>query len=498
MNLLRYSNLVDPRLLFAGILSVAVIGGAAITLHLSTPAVSYDYFIDALPKTQQDNITTWIDGNIAHEKKLSAKDKGAFIRIIEASDRGQHTTFDRPVYIDQAGDAVAESSCTVKFEFCDYSILIAREVTPNFVHGDMRIISLTEKALRITVRRDNSAETISILSTDHQTRNIRFMFTLGGWVQKTSEVTSNAPLRNHDKTLELSEKLSGINYYPSSAPWNEFWTEFPEDEILKDLLLIKNLGGNSVRIFLNHADFTAAESKDLSKARLIRFLNFCEDYDIKVVVTLFDLRPQYQMSNWAQDAKYVDDIVGQIGDHPALFAIDLKNQADLDFENWGQDSVTTWLGIMAHSARAANPDIKLTIGWSDYLAVDAMTTNIDFISYHDYRDLDDLSSRLSYVKAKANGKPVMITEIGTTRWSPFSTKGKSAKKQAQRLQTQLSGLNSADGIFVWTLNDFDHVSTDVVGRRPWRRKQQQHFGLYNVDGAPLPAAQIFKNHNSNL
>ena len=55
---------------------------------------------------------------------------------------------------------------------------------------------------------------------------------------------------------------------------------------------------------------------------------------------------------------------------------------------------------------------------------------------------------------------------------------------------QLDQVSKAHGIFVWTLNDFDYVSADVVGPLPWRRAQQKHFGLMRDDGTLRPAADV--------
>ena len=275
------------------------------------------------------------------------------------------------------------------------------------------------------------------------------------------------------------------------------WPEFPEAEIAFDLDKIRALDANSVRLFLNHAYFTDSETRELAQLRLIKLLDLCDERDIKAIVTLFDLRPAYRLSNWPWDARHVSEIVSLIGNHSALLGIDIKNEADLDFEHHGQANVEAWLMAMISTARYVNPNVKLTVGWSDYEAADILVKDIDFLSYHDYRPLDAIMERLDAVREKSLDKPVMITEIGTTRWSPFSTKKRGAKRQARRLKTQLSGLKDAEGIFIWALNDFDHVSRDVVGSRPWRRKQQQHYGLYDGTKKTLPAAKIFKEFNAD-
>jgi len=66
------------------------------------------------------------------------------------------------------------------------------------------------------------------------------------------------------------------------------------------------------------------------------------------------------------------------------------------------------------------------------------------------------------------------------------------------LETQLKALGNSDGYFVWTLNDFAEVKSDVAGRRPWRKAQQAHFGLKRLDGSLRPAAITFREFNSTF
>jgi hypothetical protein len=39
----------------------------------------------------------------------------------------------------------------------------------------------------------------------------------------------------------------------------------------------------------------------------------------------------------------------------------------------------------------------------------------------------------------------------------------------------------------WTLYDFSKVPKEVVGRLPWRKQTQEHFGFINQKGETKPA-----------
>ena len=68
--------------------------------------------------------------------------------------------------------------------------------------------------------------------------------------------------------------------------------------------------------------------------------------------------------------------------------------------------------------------------------------------------------------------------------------------QGQRLEDQLLQAGSASGVYLWTLNDFDHVGKEVVGPLPWRQAQQHHYGILRPDGSERPAAKVFKAYGS--
>ncbi|MGI9253104.1 MAG: hypothetical protein ACR2J8_05110, partial [Thermomicrobiales bacterium] len=53
--------------------------------------------------------------------------------------------------------------------------------------------------------------------------------------------------------------ISGVNYYPAASPWERFWPEYDPAVIDRDFAEIRDLGGNTVRIFLPFAQVGGAD-----------------------------------------------------------------------------------------------------------------------------------------------------------------------------------------------------------------------------------------------
>ena len=480
-----------PLMMVGALMTAAVLAGKA-----DTPTQKFEYLNDLVPNNPGVFSSAWVDSEIQNIEKLSQADKEKFMDLIESADFNASLKKTRTVYAGQAKRVVNDTVCSDEDTSCEMSVYLNREITPTFVHGDLRLVSLEETAIRRDLEIDKLGDNVEQLGSFEQTRQMRFMLTQRGWVQTTSEVLSEVSLQEAFPSTfgQTEQKYSGINYYPRTASWDEFWSEFPEDEIQTDLDFVTEVGANALRIFVNHAYFTDSETKQDALIKLRSFLDWCEPLNLNVIVTLFDLRADYRLTNWAMDSAHVRDVLGVIGDHKAVLAIDLKNQPDLDFERSGEQQVEAWLAAMMDSARYQNPNTPITIGWSDFQQTNILSKRVDFVSYHDYRSVAGTEERLALVKTSVGTKPVFVTEIGNSRWS---LTGENSKKQHQRLEARLSQLGNADGVFVWTLHDFEHVGTNIVGHRPWRRAQQKVFGIAKADYSLQPAGQAFKSFNSN-
>lgn len=462
---------------------------------VSSPTQSYDY-LDALAVDERYALgTVWEDSNIPHADTLADADKDLFMRMVEELDNPSKTGFKRSIFIDQAAKVYNENHCTPKARVCTYNVYLNRTVRPNYIHGDLRLVSLDASSLRQQITLFPKEQRVEYGATYNESRQLRFMLTERGWVFKSSEITGLASLKPVEAFALETPKMSGLNYYPRSAPWDEFWDVFPQEDIAADLDGINQLRANSVRIFLEHDYFANLDTQKDGLEKLGRFMKMCEARNLKVIVTLFDLRGDYRFQNWSRDSVHISKVLNAISDHPALLAVDLKNQADLDFKTAGKANVLAWAEAMIASVRDVYPDVALTIGWSDAQHADQLSGQLNLISFHDYQEPRGLSKRLKTVREQAAGKPVFVTEIGHSRWHLI---GEGTKAQARDLSKQLEAVKSADGVFVWTLHDFDYIGSNIVGHRPWRKAQQKAYGIIKANGELRPAAHNFQSFNSNF
>lgn len=380
---------------------------------------------------------------------------------------------------------------------CDITVRVNRRLMANHVNADFRVANIKETSLRVDLQTVPGNADMALKSIFDETRNLRFYQTQSGWVQNSDDSVEAVQPAFENRSEQFREafdgRLTGLNYYPASASWRDFWTDFPIDEITADLEIARALNVNALRIFLTHDYFDSPLTRGAALEKLTAFLDLCEAKDIKVLVTLFDLRPDYTLSNWAADIDHIDYIVSDIAAHKAILGVDLKNQADLDFDSWGAGIVEAWLTVMARHIQSHFPDLPVTTGWSTADNAARLSDVFDLVTYHEYQNPEGFSARLDAVKSAVGDKPVMITELGSTIWHPPFIQSVGENAQANRLKDQLSQARDSAGVFVWTLNDFDHVGTEVVGRLPWRKAQQKHYGLTRADGTLRPAAAVLKS-----
>ena len=428
---------------------------------------------------------------------LPKQDKLKLGRIITKSERPKSISELQNVLTGQALDAALKNTCSATKTTCNIPLRLNRRLRTVEVNKDFRVANIEEKSLRVDLETESVAGEVTLKGISQETRILRFYQTQSGWVNNTSEVVetklSSFTHRKGKFSDSFSKRFTGLNYYPASASWAGFWKEFPIADIQSDLENAKSLNVNSLRIFLNHDYFDKADTRKEGLAKLSTFLDMCESKDIKVLVTFFDLRPNYTLSNWANDIQHIDSVLSIINKHNAILGIDLKNQPDLDFENWGNGLVEGWLTVMARHVQTQYPKLAVTSGWSKAENALRLKDVFDFITYHEYENPEGFEDRLNSIVAAADEKPVMITELGSTVWHPPFIRRFGETAQAKRLQIQIEQADTANGVFVWTLNDFDHVGKDVVGPLPWRQAQQRHFGLMRADDTFRPAADVLKS-----
>jgi len=287
--------------------------------------------------------------------------------------------------------------------------------------------------------------------------------------------------------------LEGINYQPQNTPWELFTEQFDSTSVEKDLLLIKDLNLNTVRIFIDYHDFGKEWIDEQSLNRLSTFLDIAKDYELNVMITLFDFYGDYSLSDLSNTYRHLETLINRVKGHEAIIAWDIKNEPDLDFETRGKERVLTWLSETIRMVRLLDSETPITIGWSSANSALDLEQEVDFISYHFYGDLNNFEEIHSKIVSKTN-KPVVIQEMG---WSTYDGNwkvlGYSENKQAALYRSFLEKQKRDNFHYLsWTLYDFEMIPSKVKANLPWRNAKQSGFGIIDTKGNKKPSYQIIK------
>ncbi len=288
--------------------------------------------------------------------------------------------------------------------------------------------------------------------------------------------------------------IRGINYYPKETPWDMFGSEFDLDIIANDFEVIKAANLNTIRIFVPYLDFGKENVNAEKQDRLKAVLDIAEEKQLKVVVTLFDFYGNYAVQDWTFTHRHAEQIVTPLTTHKAILAWDIKNEPNLDFDSRGKTQVVAWLKEMSLQLREFDPNHLITIGWSDIQSAPILEDEVDIVSFHYYQKIYDFEPQYVQLQTQTD-KPIVLQEFGVSSnkgfWSPLgiSEEGQAAYYKIFQEHIQKYTIHSMP----WTLYDFTKVPSSVVGKLPWRKDQQKHFGFIDKKGNEKPAFQYISN-----
>lgn len=285
--------------------------------------------------------------------------------------------------------------------------------------------------------------------------------------------------------------IKGINYYPQKNPWNMFNEDFDSTIIDHDFQLIKNVGLNTIRIFVPYSSFGKASVDEKKLNKLSNIMDIAQKHELQVIVTLFDFYGDYNVLDWTLNQKYAETIVKKLKGHVALLGWDIKNEPNLDFESRGREKVIAWLDNMISWVKSLDKEHYVTIGWSNIESASILKEKLDLISFHYYENLNSLEKNFMKLKNEIPNKPIILGEYGISSysgfWNPFSY---SEKKQAKYHKRAIEIFEKNNISYLsWTLYDFENIPKEVVGKLPWRRNIQKKFGFIDKNGKPKKAFQ---------
>lgn len=369
------------------------------------------------------------------------------------------------------------------------STTLEHHPTLEFFSEDGQLAVITDENV-VEYKRIYQNETVILETTEQSTYKIILLLEDGFWrirhmIKEQTEDYEQKFTPASDSTVTIN----GINYYPQATPWDMYGDAFDTNIISKDFKIIKDAGLNSIRVFVPYDDFGKANVKSEKLKKLTQVLDLAEIHHLKVIVTLFDFYGDYSVLNWTLNLHHATTIVSELKNHNALLAWDIKNEPNLDFESRGREQVIAWLNTTIDLVKSLDQKHPVTIGWSGAESATLLKDKLDIVSFHYYEKLDDLEQTYQNSKTEIPNKPIAITEFGMSSykglWNPF---GNSEKDQAEyHKQAQSIFSNNNIGFMSWTLYDFTKIPKEVVGRLPWRKRAQEHFGFIDQNGETKPA-----------
>ncbi len=448
------------------------------------------------------------------------------ISYLKGAPLGLSSYFNGPAF-----DAITES---IQFTHNEGWIMthtdLDHDLELHFYSADGSIVSFTDHDVHVAeIIRDGDGSPITarVTKADYDV----VMFLLDGvwkvrhWVRTNAEIIDptvyEPPKGGEDFVMRNGRNLTlngepytirGINYYPQDQPWENFWGNYDSDVIDSDFALISELGLNSVRIFIpnewpappveddhggGHGAAEAVEPEVIQQYMLDSLgdlLDKAEKHDLKVIVTLFDFRTDYQILVWPDADKQLAELVPYFADNPTILAWDIKNEPDFDREGNTPEMVDTWLGHISYRVRQHAPNHLVTIGWASPENAHLLADVVDFVSFHYYERADALPEKMESLQTAVGEKPIVLTEFGLpTLNSPFSPGGHSQNEQAVYYADIRQVLDSVDngGYMAWTLYDFPTVSRQAGGDAT-----QKHLGVIGRNGrVKLAALMLAEEYN---
>ena len=481
--------------LFLGVLASLTLQAARSLEAALERTVSYSYFDEAvtsLPDVLQSVV--WLTPTQPLDRAVSDSDQvvvgkrlteawTAFANALASGNAAYLPDHFSGVALKRAQLAVAETGARM--------VVLHQDVRPTFHHLDGSLLQLETTALtaRFMVKEGDLAG--YRLTRDATTTTL--MNETTGWRVFSHEREGAEDVVPAQAVYPSDARLAGINYYPAATPWGRFWPEFDRTAVAADMALIRGFGANAVRIFLQRDAFLDPAVAQGNLEDLTILLDEAHLAGLKVVPTLFDMRSGYEPGLWANDYLWLQAVLPVLQAAPNIAYVDLKNEPDLDFAEHGRGTVEAWLLTMSAAIRQLAPGMPLTIGWSNAEKAPIMSDLVDLVTYHDYKPVDTAAARLAELRRKIGAKPVHVTEIGASSWSmAFGLFPHSTQSQESDLSARTDALTDAEGLFLWTLHDFPDPDAAAIGRSPWRRGLQSHFGLVDADGKEKPAASIVR------
>jgi hypothetical protein len=361
---------------------------------------------------------------------------------------------------------------------------LSHHITLDFFSEDGQIAVITDENVLEYKRVLREGQVVLELK-EISTYKVVFLLEDGFWRIRHFVKTAS---KEYDKEFKnrslITEELKGINYYPQKNPWKMFTDDFDASILDKDFKIIGDAGLNTIRVFVPYAAFGAANVQEDKVDKLGVLLDLAARNKLNVMITLFDFYGDYSVVNWTLNQRHAEKIVTRFKGHKALLAWDIKNEPDLDFESRGELSVKSWLISMIHHIKSIDKVHPVTIGWSNATSALILKDNVDFVSFHYYKDVDNLAATYQKMQVAIPEKPIVMSEFGKSSYNGFWNlySGSENAQAAYHQKSQDIIVKNKIPNYAWTLYDFNQIPEEVIGGYPWRMNPQKKYGFLDENG----------------
>lgn len=317
-------------------------------------------------------------------------------------------------------------------------------------------------------------------------------------------VGSSCALASRDQTQSLRSTqlrsivdLKEVNYYPAARGWAYMWTRWNPTAIGSDFARIRALGANTVRIVIQPAAFGNPVAPVMAK-RLSTVITLAANHSLRVHLTLFDWWRQF---GDVQGSKHwISSLLSHYQHDGRIAVVELHN------EIYPQDKpAMAWVRTLLPYLSKVLPGTLRTVSTASISPQDFQLftkelgrSRPDFWDYHFYGPAKDALTRLGRLKQIAAPQPLFIGEFGySTEQPPSAEQPATAGTQPTPLQAQATWYQTVFAATEalqlprpapWTLNDFSPGA--IPPGQTASDASQYGYGLYEVNGAPKPAAAV--------
>ncbi len=251
---------------------------------------------------------------------------------------------------------------------------------------------------------------------------------------------------------QTAPALFGVNYYPQTTPWEAFWQQYQPEVIQQDLLKAKQLGFNSLRIFVFYQQFGGSQVNTQQIQKLRHFLDQAQQHDLKVVVTLFDQFSDY--TDLESSRQHIQGLVQSLSDHPAIAAWDLKNESDRDYPHYGQQVVRDWMRQMSQFLQSQVQQ-PVTASYAAAAQMGSEVEGLDYLTFHYYDYESKFNQTVSDLKQRFPGHELVLGEFGFHTWESKVGDPHLSAHQFNYFNAILAAAreNNLAGVMVWSLYD---------------------------------------------